>query len=267
MKKIVIIVGLVILMSCETVLEDIPVPTVQVKPVVFANISQLNVRPTIELTKSKPILNETSSNEYEEVLGANTVVTVDGKEYTFQYVNGDGYRHAGAIDMVGGETVMLRVETPEFGEVSAEAIVPDKIPSYQITVDSIRRQFDTEYTVLIDIPQMGEKEQFYRIEAYSDNGFDTSEVFTDGAYFTNERRVAGSARLAARLFTWETGSGSVPKLFIILSSITQDHYEYGTALENYQPDNPFAEPTPLPNNVKGGLGVFTISMSEVIQLN
>ena len=55
-------------------------------------------------------------------------------------------------------------------------------------------------------------------------------------------------------------------VYLVLSSITEDYYNYGRLLKNYDPQNPFGEPTLLPTNIDGGLGMFTLSSGVVIPI-
>lgn len=254
------------LSACETVLTDVPVPEIPQKGVVFGNLNQLSNWSEIEVTKTRPILNEAPGNEHEIIADADVKVFIDQDRYDFEYFN-DKYTYSGFIGIVGGEQVKLEVNSEEFGLLSSSFFIPQRLPAYEISIDSISREWDTEYKVVIDLDEDGSEERFYRIEGFSDYGADVVEAWGTKEYIANDRVVDGKVRLATSLYTWESGSGSNPKLFIILSSITKEHYEYGKVLETYEPDNPFVEPTPFPSNIDGGLGVFSISMSKRIELN
>lgn len=252
--------------SCQTVLENVEVPEIPVKAVVFGNISQLNNSTIIELTKSKPILNNSTTNDFESIKDASIQVTNGTDLITFRYnPSEDHYVYNGKISLIPGSTVMLDINTPILGDLDAEVVVPTAVSNYTVTLDSIVRQYDTEFRLLVKKP-VGVNE-FYRIEAFADYGDDTVSVYTQNEYFNGNDAQDGVLSMKSTLYTWESQQDKNPKLFIILSAITEAHYKYGKALENYQPDNPFAEPTPLPNNVTGGLGIFTVSIGEVIQLN
>lgn len=267
MKKIFIITTIAFVFSaCETVLTDVPVPEIPVKGVVFGNLNTLSNWSEIEVTKTRPILNEAPGNQHETILNADVKVYINQEKYDFDFFE-DQYVHNGFVDVDGGEEVRLEVNTDEFGMLSTRFVIPENIPSYEISVDSITREWDTEYKVVIDLDEDGSEERYYRVEGFSDYGDDVVEAWGTREYFTNDKMVDGKVRLATSLYTWESSKGENPKLFIILSSITKEHYKYGTVLETYEPDNPFAEPNPLPSNIDGGLGLFTISMSNRLALN
>ncbi|MGB0849805.1 MAG: DUF4249 domain-containing protein [Bacteroidia bacterium] len=269
MKNILYLTILVtVISSCQTVLENVPVPEIPVKGVVFANINQLSNLPKMSLTKSKPIINESTNNDYEVIQNAEAKVYVQGKEYEFNHMFNDEYGHLGTVDLQSGDEVKLVVKTDDFGELTSSVIVPDEIPSYTVKLDSVIMEWETEYQLVIDIPITDDKEHYYRIEAFSDYGSDTVEAWSTKEYFTLDKVVDGSIRLSTDFYTWKSEyNGENPKLFILLSAITEKHYQYGKVYETYEPDNPFSEPTPLPSNVDGGLGIFTVSNSKLIKLN
>lgn len=269
MKKVLSIFILVVMLAgCQTVLENVPVPEIPVKGVVFANINQLSVQPTMELTKSKPIINESTTNDYEVLEGADAKVIVDGKEYPFSHLFNEQFGHMGALDLRSGSVVDLVVETVDLGTLKSTVKVPEEISSYTIKLDSVRREWEMEYQLIVDIPVTDDEAHFYRIEGFADYGADTVEAWGTKEYFTSDNVIDGSIRLSTDLYTWKSEfNGENPKLFILLSAITEKHYQYGKVLETYEPDNPFSEPTPLPSNVDGGLGLFTVSHSKVVPLN
>ena len=104
MKNILYILFAVFAVSCETILTDVPVPEVPTQAVVFANLSPLNNFSRIELTKSKPVINSSPSNEFDAIVDADVKVTVGATEYTFTYdAPNNAYFHSGNIPFASGD--------------------------------------------------------------------------------------------------------------------------------------------------------------------
>ena len=79
--------------------------------------------------------------------------------------------------------------------------------------------------------------------------------------------MTGSENQLSTSFTdWKPFGGDRRKIYMVISSITEDYYNYGKSLNNYDPQNPFSEPTLLPSNMEGGLGMFALSSGVVIQI-
>jgi len=266
MKNFFFITIALFAVSCEVVLTDVPVPEISTKPVVFANLSSLNNVSKIELTKSKPVINGTASNEFEAIEDADMKVTVGSSEYAFTYdPSNKAYFHSGVIDFTSGMACSFVATTSEYGDVKSNVNVPPDFGSYTITLDSVVREYETEYALKMEVPNAPEK-QFYRFEAFNNYGDDTFQVYATNQYFSDEDVTDGTISLSTKLYSWKAENGGDAELFAIVSSISEDHYKYGKALRDYEPNNPFAEPFPLPNNIEGGLGIFTVSNQKKIAI-
>ncbi|PCJ65255.1 MAG: hypothetical protein COA58_10370 [Bacteroidetes bacterium] len=267
MKNIIVALMIIATLGgCQTVLEDVTVPTIPVKPVVFANLNQINNVSRIQLTKSKPIINNSTSYEYDAIPDATVTVSNGSSTYSFTYsaLTRD-YYYLGVLPLNAGDSYLFSALTSEFGEVKGAVEMPQPIGAYNLTLDSIVRKEEIEYILKIEVPNTA-ADQYYRIEAFNGYGNDTVEVYSDKEYHSDEDVTSSTISLNTKLYSWEGSGGNSPKLFVIISAITKDHYRYGKVLKNYEPDNPFAEPTPLPNNIEGGLGIFTLSNSQIIKI-
>jgi hypothetical protein len=267
MKKLIYIALALFIIGCQTVLTDVPVPNSPIKPVVFGNLHSLNNVSRIELTKSKPILNNSTSNEFDAIEDATLTVSTGTTKYAFTY---DGskrnYVYYGSIPFVSGEKYSLLATMPSFDEVTCDIEVPNDFGSYSLALDSIAREYEVEYAAKIKVLNT-DAPQYYRIEAFNNYGNDTFKVYLDNSYFTDEGITTDSLSMNMTMYSSKDQQGGNPELYALISEISEEHYRYGKALRNYQPDNPFAEPAPLPNNVVGGLGIFTISNPKKIPIN
>jgi hypothetical protein len=266
MKKVLIYTLFVLsLYSCETVLENVPVPEIPQKAVVFGSIEVESSYHTLRVTKSKPILNNSTSSGFDAIPDATVTVTSGAQIYTFTYSPAiELYEYRGMIDLSSGEA-QLAVNTISLGSLTSRVIVPTKFGAYTLVVDSLVREYETEYAVQFTIPA-SDNAAYYRIDGYSTYATDTFSSYSTNEYHTNEDALDQELKVKTAFYEWDDKNGSSSNLYVRLSRISEEYYTYGKALENYEPNNPFAEPIPLPNNVEGGLGIFGISRSRIIKI-
>lgn len=267
MKKIIIYTALLLtLYSCQTVLENVPIPEIPQKAVVFGSIDASSQYHSLRITKSKPIINNSTSNEYEPIEDAIVSVTSNGTEYIFAYNPAKKtYDYNGEINLSGG-LAKLEVITPTLGTLTSEVEVPDPAGAYELKLDSLVREDETEYTIQLTMPASSVA-QYYRLTGYTAYATDTFDSYSTNEYHTNEEALDELIKIKSTFYQWQDANGGVSDLYIQLSRISEDYYKYGKALENYNPANPFAEPSPLPTNIEGGLGIFGISRSKIIRIN
>ncbi len=267
MNKLLIYTILVIsLFSCQTVLDNVPVPEIPQKAVVFGSIEEGGTFHTLRVTKSKPIFSNSPSNEFEVIPNAAVTVTSGGNEYVYVFNStSQNYEYRGVIDIISGEA-SLKVETPTLGTLTSTVSAPAALDGYTLLVDSTERSFEKEYAVQFTLPASSNP-AYYRIDGYVAYASDTFSSYSSNEYHTNEDVLDKELKIKTSFYNLSNEDGGSTDLYVRLSSISEDHYTYGKALVGYEPDNPFSEPTPLPNNVEGGLGIFGISRSVVIKLN
>ncbi|MEJ6660714.1 MAG: DUF4249 domain-containing protein [Bacteroidia bacterium] len=267
MKKTIILLVVLVLAGCQTVLEDVTVPAAEVKAVVFYSANNFGgfANPLL-LTKTKPVLNSSVSGDFEKIENAVISLTGNGQEVNFINMNNDYVLNNRNFRFSAGIEYSLSIVTPENGTVSGKSSMPDSISEYRLEVDSIDQPFDVIFNGRLSIPDNPTKDEYYRIEAFSRYDGSDEVMYVDGEYFSDENAANGSVNTRFTTRSWDDKNGKRPEVYVILSAITKDHYEYGKALENYDPENPFSEPTPLPNNVEGGLGIFTLSNSQIIRI-
>ncbi len=267
MRKTIILVCVIVLSSCQTVLEDIAVPAVEVKAVVFYSANNFGgfANPLL-LTKSKPVLNSSTSSDFKKIENATITLTGNGQEVDFTPRDNGYVINNQNVRFITGIEYVLNVVTPENGTVTGKSIMPDSISEYQLEVDSIDQDFEVIYVVRLSIPDNPNKDEYYRFEAFSRYDGNDEVMYVDNEYFSDENAANGSVSNRFTTYSWDDKNGDRPEVYFILSVITKDHYDYGKALLSYDPGNPFSEPTPLPNNVEGGLGIFTLSNSQIIRI-
>ena len=268
MKKSLILIGLFALAGCQTVLEDVAVPAAEVKAVVFYSANNFHPWDNyLNLTKSKPVLNSSQNGDFEKIENANIVMSTNGQIIGFFYLEPGYLINNRNYEFQSGEEYTLNIETPENGTLTSTVTMPDSIEEYTLEIDSLDQDWQVVYNGRLSIPDNTAKYEYFRIEAFSRYNGSDEKMYVENEYFSDENAANGNVNVRFTTYSWNDEEGKRPEVYLVLSAITKDHYEYGKALQNYDPENPFSEPSPLPNNVEGGLGIFTLSNSHLIELN
>jgi hypothetical protein len=251
--------------SCQTVLENVPIPEIPQKAVVFGNIEVDGQYHSFRITKSKPILNASESNDYDVITDADVTVSSGANSYTFTYSKVEElYEYFGTLNLTAGEAI-LQVVTPTLGTLTSKVEVPEAIGAFDLKVDSIVRDYEVQYNILFTFPAR-DVPQYFRLEGFTGYASDTFPAYATNEYFTNEENLDLPIKLKSSLYKWKDDQGGSADLFVNVTRISKEYYTYGKALQTYNPDNPFAEPKPLPNNITGGLGLFAITRTIRVKI-
>ena len=267
MKKTIIFLSAVLLMGCQTVIDDVAIPAAEVKAVVFQSIDNFGVgNNQLSLTKSKPVLNSSNNADFEKIEDATITLFGNGVEAGYVYQNPGYVINDRDFNIEAGVEYTLDISTPQNGTLTSTVTMPDSIAEYTLEVDTIDQDWQVQYIGRLSIPDNPDKDEYFRVEAFSTYDFQPQEMWVEGEYFSDENAIDGFIKSRFTTYSWDDKDGERPKVSLIISAITKDHYEYGKALYNYDPQNPFSEPSPLPGNIEGGLGIFTLSNSRVVEL-
>jgi hypothetical protein len=270
MKQIAIILSLTCIFGCQSIVENVPLPETEVKAVAFGYFDNLNLanKQNISLTKSKPVFYSANSrsSDYESIQDAEITITCNGENYEFYYeALEEEYEPSQVVNLQSGSEYTLTVNSPEFGVLKSAQTMPHPVGGYTIKIDSTVKEYETEYRVSIELENP--LNQYYRIEVFTGSSisFDPEGIYVNKEYF--EFSGSENQKLTTSFTDWNSKSSGVNRsINLILSSITEDYYNYGKLLKNYDPQNPFSEPTLLPSNMEGGLGMFALSSGVVIQI-
>lgn len=263
MKNWIIIFSL-FAMSCETVLE-VDVPTIPEKPVLYASFSSLNLFHKIDLTMSRPLVNNSTSAEFDQVQNAVVEVIGNGKTYSFSYSE-EGYKNSAPFDLNPGETYTITAKLATGEIVSSQQKMLFAPANLSVFIDSSESDWGSQYNLEMKWDDNPNEVNFYRVEAFSSFDDDTTQIFIPQEFFDDTKANNGVFQLKTELFAFiydENGKRDDFELFVVVSQVSEEHYNYGITLQNYNPQNPFSEPKPLPNNVEGGLGMFTLSGARI----
>ena len=274
MKHILLILSLISIFGCQSIVEDVPLPKAEVKAVTFGYFDNLNLtnKQNITLTKSKPVLNAANEKKagYEFIMDADITISGDGVNHEFKYDPADTtYVPSQQLDFKAGSEYTLTINSPEFGPLKSTQTMPEPVVDYTIKIDSLVEEPKTKYKVSIEFED--NSSHYYRVEAFFvdqvQEWSDTQVYRVPTEYF--EFSNSGNRKITTSFTDYyfkELQSAITRKVFIVLSSISEDYYNYGKLLNNFDPKNPFAEPVPLPSNIDGGLGMFTLASGLIIPI-
>jgi hypothetical protein len=116
----------------------------------------------------------------------------------------------------------------------------------------------SKYTLSGYVKELKSKELLIGVTVYTaDNS--AGSVSNDFGYYALEL-PAGEHTIIYNFI------GQTHGVYLVLSSILEDYYNYGKLLNNFDPQNPFAEPVTLSSNIDGGLELFTLASGLVIPI-
>ena len=268
MKQIALIISFISIFGCQSVVENVPLPETEVKAVAFGYFDNLNLanKQNISLTKSKPVFYSANSrsSDYESIQDAEITITGNGENYEFYYeAFEEEYEPSKVVNLQSGSEYTLTINSPEFGVLKSTQTMPQPIGGYTIKIDSTVKEYEIDYRVAIELDNP--INPYYRVEVFGEafSGIDPEGFYVNREYF---ELVDSENQLSTSFTDWKSSAGKERKIYMVLSSITEDYYNYGKSLKNYDPQNPFSEPTLLPSNMEGGLGMFALSSGVVIQI-
>jgi len=256
------------------------------------NATYLEFSNLVELRHTLGILDST---EFEEINDAKIELYEDGLlKSTFENHYASWYR--GEIDnLEAGKTYTLKASSPTFGSVEASQEVPSKVQVIAATYEAdgaVDRYGDRGDEVTIQFQDFAEEQNYYKIEilaTYAFEGPDTSfvvdnflvnylspvdpllddlnqlyltDVSFDGEIYTT--RVSLNLMEAGSIEYAGAKNLAAEKITALLTSISKDEYLFEKTLSAYQDNegNPFAEPVVVHENIDGGSGIFTLSVSD-----
>ncbi len=252
--------------GCETVITDVEVPKIDKKLVFYGGYSNLDMGNTVSLTYSKPVFESTPSSEYEPERNATIYVlgSQDTLHHIYNFIDDEGYQHT-SYDFVPGEAYRLEVSTQTGEKISAMEYMPDSVSNFTYQVEHLTGEFVDGMNVKMEFDDDPNQDNFYRFEVFFiSSQQEMIKSFVEGEYFDDSNAKDGKLKHSVDAFLWDKNSNQ--DVFIIISQINKSHYDYGKRLIDYVPNNPFSEPSPLPNNIENGLGLFSLSNAKMIKL-
>jgi hypothetical protein len=290
MRPIPIILGLLLLASCELVREvDIPaLPTRLVVNGLFRPDSTW----TIAVSLSRHILQTDPT-----MPPLNTVVTItrdDGEIFTLDTigVSMDGIWFKSAERAEAGRRYTVRVSAPGFEEVHASAMAPTVVELVDVRLDSANMvpfSYNTPGSIPVEftfrdpagtadyyLPKF-----FIRVQRHFRNpdGTYTERTVWNPCFLTeavesgefsnlngpvesfDDKGFDGklrTVRLNVNKTFWSSNEPKTYSWMMELVHVTEDYYNYqrSVALQQEVDGNPFAQPVQVFSNIEGGYGLF-----------
>jgi hypothetical protein len=267
----VLVAGIFILSSCEKIVENVDLPEARPKLVVFSYINPGADTIFAQVSLSRPI---TEPGGYDEPSVSNAMVSIHqtgSPGHAFEF-DPEFNRYFVVLDssyLQAGSIYQIQASTPDGKAVDATCTLPIPNTSLRITnVDKTESEEETRYRFRIEFDDIPGKPDYYRIIpiAIMQYGWDNNvqimeqyaEILYGNEYIDVKDRDGETFVVDAGFTAWHYFGGAEKFLGmkIYLLSTDEHYYHFHRSLENYEPDNPFSEPTIVYTNVNNGLGVF-----------
>ncbi|WP_439879847.1 DUF4249 domain-containing protein [Pontibacter sp. MBLB2868] len=276
-----LLVGVAILTSCERDADNIKLMDVSSKLAVISYISPQDTIVKVQLQRTQPAIGKELSQEQRKVSNA-TVTISDGANVATLNYNPDADEYRTAVNMnnvVAGKTYYLTVTTPDGFSASASCSIPavtniaitDIATSYVLEPDYTGDEL-RNYKVALKWKDAPEAKNYYRVlgsfmykirDTYGQVHTQVEELYSEHnkSYLYKDDMLENGSITSDKFYFYRNMSnadGSKIKLNILLLVTDRNYYLFQDALHRQQQfdGNPFAEPTILYTNIKGGVGVF-----------
>jgi len=273
--------------SCETLVNDVDpdrLPRSDSKLVVHGYLSPQDTIISIAVNLSTQLIGgslDLGNNTTVSLSDATVTLSNQGKSVPFSFDSKSGtYRvKATALPIIEGQTYDLKVvrngETAE-----SSCTVPKSVLIQSIRKDSVidRGASNKDYLYHLVWKDPEGQANYYRVGGYI---YQTQRVQTGPAIYENmpaiqplnfrgnnrtgefisDERTDGLmlVSVGGRAYSYYSqGTSPFTNLYVelILISCEKTYYEYHRAVQSFDGDNPFAEPSLIPSNIKNGLGCF-----------
>ena len=257
--------------------------------VVYSFISPSDTVIRVFVDRSTPHINP----QLYKPVNENAIVKMAKKQEEFTTLTYDSESgffsiSAKSLSIEPGNFYKLKVETPEGEKLEAECFVP-VYETISVSIEPIRVSIDEwglkngRVNWVIE-PTPGNQERYYRTICYSaawlfpdNNNPDTIQGSNRPLYIDRGQALFQSSLAQAFSFraeyynpgsyfwydydNWQyiESTNGTDSVFVSVMQTDEHYYKFHKSLDNYYyygDDFPFAEPTRIYTNVKGGLGVF-----------
>lgn len=270
-KHIAILILVSLLTSCEKE-ANIKLPEVKSVPVIFCYISPSDTIISLKLSMSQPLFEKQNLNIYEPVNDANVTLSSAQGNTTLIYnsINACYCTSTAAYPIIAGQTYKIGVTLSDGTFAESETTVPDiNIPIAAASLQTVTANNYEYLRFKIGFQDDANKTNYYRVAMSTINYFMNNDTtFSE----TGIRKIYSDAAkngefLEVNFDLYDGGQNfNTVGYNIYLLNANKDYYLLYNSLNNYQ-GNPFAEPSLIYTNVKGGLGVFAAYTLSKYRLN
>lgn len=278
---LVVIMILAGIHGCVDIVTDIDFPETEPKIVVHSFISPSDTAVQVMVSWSNPVSLGTSQESIRLIDHATVRIAEKNQPGVVvpYYPEKNVYAlSTNLFPITAGNHYTLRVYVDGYESVTGVCYVP--FPNNTLQIDRYEvENFDWSELIQLDysfsdIP--GQHENFYAPAAYLDElrymveqdtigtGKRKFQTISGESYISNKgregRRFVMRAEAYNYRYHWLEGPSEdeieTSNVYLLLLATDEHYYHYHKTLENYFPDNPFAEPVLIYSNIEGGLGVF-----------
>lgn len=257
------------------------------KLVVTSFLSPQDTVLSVKVSRSQPVLGDESQSTGRSVPNATVTLSDGSKSVTLVYSTSLAYYRAdiGQLPIRAGRTYTLTVLTPDGERAESTCTIPGPVALMSIAFDSLMenrfgQQSKRYFARGIWLDPAGQANYYhitgmYRFSVKNSNPLNPEQVgmlsFNDDVNgLKTDRNVEGDEMISSRAFMrgiYYSNNGQVTNVDnqFQITSITmnllntdQAYYQYQDAVnrQSQVSGNPFAEPVPIPSNIRGGLGCF-----------
>jgi hypothetical protein len=268
MKSIACILPFILFfISCEKE-ADIDLPETAPKLSVTCFISDSIDVIRAQISWSRPVFTQ-SEKGYDPP--SDLLVTISGNGITDTLIFDQEYwwyaLPTAEFPLQAGVEYTLIAEAPTGEKVTAKTKIPELNPSVSSSTVSSRESFDEygnriiDFTFRVVLNELSNDDEFYRLVFYSTainseipEEFNYNDV--RGETYVDDNNVVSGKIFTEQNIQWYGVDSAQYSSFAHVIHASEEYYRFHKALANYNPSNPFVEPTIVYSNVENGLGVF-----------
>lgn len=276
---------LIFLAGCEKIVTNVELPKAVSKLVVHSYISPTDIVSS-RITTSMPITQSVDFSMDRWVKNATVRLTGPGSvseamsydNFLNKYTTTDAN-----FRPLAGQEYQISVSTPDGRQVSGSCKVPRLNTSVRIMkiASSQDGQFSYNYKVWFEFDDIPGEPYFYRIQAfaveeYIDPNTQQATIRESEVWFNDKKNIIDTRLREGGTFVvegqhyfygWDGPFSFKMKGYRILFLSTDEHYyHFHRSVNQFDGDNPFAEPVMVYTNINNGLGIFAaynVFMKEV----
>lgn len=274
MKALNYIIGIILLLSlcCCKKEANIKLPEVESVPVIYSYISPADTTIRVLITMSQPLYQQNSTGPDEPVTDAEVIISGNQGEAELNYNPNTGRYELSSqsFSIFPGEKYHLKTWLKNGKFAEAETTVPqDFVPISSASYEKLKGQYSEFNRINCKFSDVAGKQNYYSfqyaIKRLSFNGDTMYGAPPNYKLITDQNR--DGAELGIFMDDYNAGSDSLNLAFLlVLRNCNRDYYLLQNSIQNYLEGNPFAEPTLVYSNIKGGLGVFAAYTQSVYRL-
>lgn len=275
-----------VLVGCKPLYKEVNpdgIPQTGSKLVVHSFISPQDTALLVKVSVSRNVLGESVPFYRLDVMDANVELS-DGAHsvnLTYDFPSGGYYKiNAKLFPIQEGKTYTLKVGRTGGTAVQAQTTVPYAVPLQRLEIDTLTVTSFVNGKIRMYWNDVAKQANYYSVDAKVN--YDMITSVRTGAGVLKDTLMHASQRLRfdepfltdqgfdgqpmaspRQEFTiYPSYYGSSPRLLrpILITAyllhLDSNYYKYQKAVEEWNNDNPFAEPVLIPSNIQGGLGCF-----------